>query len=105
MKSGTAASGKISKFERVPFLQRVMRVCANSTGAYGALRVDWEPSPIGLNVDGGDMTLKDVQTYLEFYRDQVEAHAGVVMEIPSTGMRARQRSFDEDLVPTSSPLP
>ena len=96
-KSGTAVSGKISKFERVPFLQRVTRVCANSTGAYGALRVDWEPSPIDLTGDGIDMTLKDVQPYLEFYR-------GIAMEIPNTGMRARRRSLDEDQVLSSSLL-
>ena len=103
-KSGMAASGKISKFQRVPFLQRVTRVCANSTGAYGALRVDWEPSPIDLTCDGIDMTLKDVQPYLEFYRGEVEPQAGIAMEIPSTGMRAQRRSFDEDQVLSSSLL-
>jgi hypothetical protein len=104
IKSGTAASGKISKFERIPFLQRVTRVCANSTGAYGALRVDWEPRPIDLTGDGVDMTLKDVQPYLEFYRGEVEAHADVAMEIPGTGRKARRRSFDGDQVLASSLL-
>ena len=104
IKSGTAASGKISKFERVPFLQRVTRVCANSTGAYGALRVDWEPSPIDLIGDGIEMTLKDVQPYLEFYRDEVEAHVDGGLDFPSTGMRARLRSLGEDQVLTSSLL-
>ena len=33
-------AGKAFKFQRVPFLQRVVRVCANSTGAFAALRVD-----------------------------------------------------------------
>ena len=97
VKSGTTASGKISKFERVPFLQRVTRVCANSTGAYGALRVDWEPSPIDLIGDGIEMTLKDVQPYLEFYRGDVEAQADIATEIPNTGMRARRRSLDDDI--------
>lgn len=36
-------SGKTFKFQRVPYLQRVTQVCANSTGAYGALRVDYRP--------------------------------------------------------------
>lgn len=98
-KSGTTVSGKTSKFERVPFLQRVTRVCANSTGAYGALRVDWKPSAIDVIGDGIDMTLKDVQPYLEFYRGEVEAQAD---EIPSTGMRARRQSLDEDKVLSSS---
>ena len=103
-KSGTTASGKISKFERVPFLQRVTRVCANSTGAYGALRVDWKPSAIDVTSDGIDMTLKDVQPYLEFYRCEVEAQADVVMEIPSTEIRARRQSLDAEQVLSSSLL-
>ena len=102
-KSGMASSGKISKFQRVPFLQRVTRVCANSTGAYGALRVDWEPSPIDLTGDG-IMTLKDVQPYLEFYRGEVGTQADIAMEIPSTGMTARRRSLDEDQLLSSSLL-
>ena len=102
-KSGTTASGKISRFERVPFLQRVTRVCANSTGAYGALRVDWKPSAIDVTGDGIDMTLKDVQPYLEFFRGEVVAQVGVAMEIPSTGMKARRQSLNEDHV-LSSPL-
>ncbi|KXN90352.1 BTB/POZ domain-containing protein 1 [Leucoagaricus sp. SymC.cos] len=35
-----ASSQKAFKFQRVPFLQRVVRVCANSSGAFGALRVE-----------------------------------------------------------------
>ena len=103
-KSGTTTSGKTSKFERVPFLQRVTRVCANSTGAYGALRVDWKPSTIDVPGDGIDMTLKDIQPYLEFYRGEVEAQADVAMEVPSTGMRARRQVLDEDRVLSSSLL-
>ena len=39
--AGNAASvAKAFKFQRVPYLQRVVRVYANSAGAYGALRVD-----------------------------------------------------------------
>ena len=96
-KSGTTASGKISKFERVPFLQRVTRVCANSTGAYGALRVDWEPSPIDVTGDGIDMTLKDVQPYLEFYRDDVEAEADIGTEIHSMGMLLHDDDIEDDM--------
>ena len=103
-KSGTTTSGKTSKFERVPFLQRVTRVCANSTGAYGALRVDWKPSAIDVPGDGIDMTLKDIQPYLEFYRGEVEAQADVAMEVPSTEMRDRRQPLDEDRVLSSSLL-
>ncbi|KIY50975.1 hypothetical protein FISHEDRAFT_38071 [Fistulina hepatica ATCC 64428] len=35
-----------SKGQRIPYLQRVIRVCASSTGALGAVRVDSSPLPI-----------------------------------------------------------
>ena len=41
--SGTGAgssAGKAFKFQRIPYLQRVVRVYANSAGAYAVLRVD-----------------------------------------------------------------
>ena len=97
-KSGTAASGKASKFERVPFLQRVTRVCANSTGAYGALRVDWEPRAIDVVGSEVDMSLKDVQPYLQFYRGEVESQRGIDTEIPGMGMKARRPSFNRDQI-------
>ena len=91
-KSGT--TGKVSKFERVPFLQRVTRVCASSTGAYGALRVDWEPNGIDLTGDGIVMTLKNLQPYLEFYRDEGKARA----DIASKSTRTHRQSLDEDQI-------
>jgi inhibitor of Bruton tyrosine kinase len=33
-------AGKAFKFQRIPYLQRIIRVCANSTGALGALKVE-----------------------------------------------------------------
>ncbi|KAL0581915.1 hypothetical protein V5O48_000145 [Marasmius crinis-equi] len=32
--------GRSNKFSRIPFLQRVVSVCASSTGAFGAIRID-----------------------------------------------------------------
>ena len=63
----------------------------------GVLRVDWEPKPINVTGDGIDMTVKDLQPYLEFYPGEVEAQADVAMEIPGTGMRAGQQSLDDDM--------
>ncbi|KAJ7461488.1 hypothetical protein FB451DRAFT_1404722 [Mycena latifolia] len=59
-----AAAGKTFKFQRVPCIQRVTQVCANSTGAFGALRVDFRPEPI--RVEGNSMAedLAAVQPYL-----------------------------------------
>lgn len=44
-KSGQSSTAKMFKFQRVPYLQRVIGVCANNTGAFGALRVDYHPPP------------------------------------------------------------
>ncbi|KIY64568.1 hypothetical protein CYLTODRAFT_401654 [Cylindrobasidium torrendii FP15055 ss-10] len=45
-KGGVA--GKALKYQVVPNIQRVVSICANSTGAFGALRVDFNPPPIVL---------------------------------------------------------
>ncbi|KAF8839385.1 hypothetical protein BDN67DRAFT_905719 [Paxillus ammoniavirescens] len=42
----TSAGSKAHKFQRVTHIQRAIAVCANSTGAFGALRVDYKPPPI-----------------------------------------------------------
>lgn len=45
------------KFQRIPYLQRVFRVCANSTGSFGALRADAKLDliPIQLNTLSVDL--------------------------------------------------
>ncbi|KIR59891.1 hypothetical protein I314_04326 [Cryptococcus bacillisporus CA1873] len=43
-KSGT---GQL-KFRRIPYLQRVIKVATNESGAFGAIRVDARPTPIKL---------------------------------------------------------
>ncbi|KAF9483060.1 hypothetical protein BDN70DRAFT_874303 [Pholiota conissans] len=67
-RNAKSASAKAFKFERVPFLQRVIQVCANSTGAFGALRVDYQPKPIDVIGNSLARDMKFVQPYLEFYR-------------------------------------
>lgn len=42
----TSGSNRSFKFQRVPHIQRVVAVCANSTGSFGALRVEYKPPPI-----------------------------------------------------------
>ncbi|KAJ8457714.1 hypothetical protein ONZ45_g18206 [Pleurotus djamor] len=49
------------KFQRVPFLQRVVRVCANSTGAFGALKVGFQPTKI---IVKGNVMQSDVRSIL-----------------------------------------
>ena len=66
------ASAKAFKFEQVPFLQRVTHVCANSTGAFGALKVDFRPKPIAVTGNTIAQDLKRIQPYLQFYREEPE---------------------------------
>ncbi|KAF4611303.1 hypothetical protein D9613_007260 [Agrocybe pediades] len=63
------ASAKAFKFERVPFLQRITQVCANSTGAFGALKVNYTPRSIQVTGNSIAQDLKTVQPYLRFYRE------------------------------------
>ncbi|KIJ65354.1 hypothetical protein HYDPIDRAFT_181161 [Hydnomerulius pinastri MD-312] len=47
LKGSTTSGGtKAFKFQRVAHIQRAVAVCANSTGAFGALRVEYKPPPI-----------------------------------------------------------
>ncbi|KAF8959590.1 hypothetical protein BDZ97DRAFT_1666960 [Flammula alnicola] len=69
-RNAKSASGKAFKFERIPLLQRVTQVCANSTGAFGALRIDYHPKPMEITGNTIAQDLKTVQPYLEFYRDK-----------------------------------
>ncbi|ESK92025.1 btb domain and ankyrin repeat protein [Moniliophthora roreri MCA 2997] len=57
---GSGGGGKSNKFSRVPFLQRVVSVCASSTGAFGAIRIDAEVPEI-LSSDAHAQTRKDGQ--------------------------------------------
>ncbi|KAJ3888511.1 hypothetical protein GG344DRAFT_53490 [Lentinula edodes] len=44
--SKSSSGGGKTKFVRIPYLQRIVGVCASSTGAFGALRVDADIRPI-----------------------------------------------------------
>ncbi|KAK0206059.1 hypothetical protein DFS33DRAFT_1312033 [Desarmillaria ectypa] len=47
--TGSQGTGKIFKYQLVPYIQRVVGVCANSSGAFGAMRVDHKPDSIQLH--------------------------------------------------------
>ncbi|KAF5390605.1 hypothetical protein D9757_002585 [Collybiopsis confluens] len=49
----SSGGAKSQRFSRVPYLQRVVGVCASSSGAFGALRVDAEVKPIAWPVAEG----------------------------------------------------
>ncbi len=62
-----SSSNKAFKYERISFLQRITRVCTNSTGALAALRVDHRPNPIEVIGNTIAQDLKTVQPYSHFY--------------------------------------
>ncbi|KAG5636401.1 hypothetical protein H0H81_008175 [Sphagnurus paluster] len=65
LKSGqTSGSGKAFKFQRLSALQRVTQVCANATGAFGALRVEYQLKPIGVCGNTFSQDLAAIQPYL-----------------------------------------
>ncbi|KAJ6490578.1 hypothetical protein C8R47DRAFT_1319740 [Mycena vitilis] len=63
-KGNSTASNKTFKFQRVPFIQRVTQVCANTTGAFGALRVDFKPEPIRIEGHPLPEDLATLQPYI-----------------------------------------
>ncbi|KZT68694.1 hypothetical protein DAEQUDRAFT_757422 [Daedalea quercina L-15889] len=71
--AGTGGAVKTHKFAQMPYLQRVVRVCANVTGAYGALRVDFVPPPIRTAGRLVAQDIADVQPWLRFEGTAQEA--------------------------------
>lgn len=65
LKSGQG-NAKAFKFQRIPYLQRVVRVAANSTGAFGALRLDCLPKPVVITGNSLAQDLAQIQPYLRF---------------------------------------
>lgn len=67
-----AGSGQL-KFKRIPYLQRIIKVAANESGAFAAIRVDARPTPIQLkgNVLEEDMFL--LQPHFRRFESQMTA--------------------------------
>lgn len=63
-KGGPGSGAKAFKFHRIPYIQRAVAVCANSTGAFGALRVDFKPPPIHINAHSFSCDITEIQPYL-----------------------------------------
>ncbi|KAH9930197.1 uncharacterized protein B0H18DRAFT_1083842 [Fomitopsis serialis] len=73
---GAGGAVKTHKFAQMPYLQRVVRVCANVTGAYGALRVDYVPPPVKLAGRLVAQDMAEVQPWLTFEPPVQEASIG-----------------------------
>ncbi|KAG8811719.1 hypothetical protein FRC17_002346 [Serendipita sp. 399] len=66
------------KFQRINNLQRVIRVCANSTGSFAALRLDATPRPLSLEPKSfmGELAkLMPFKCYLSQYATKVLSNA------------------------------
>ncbi|KAG1752473.1 uncharacterized protein EDB91DRAFT_1292879 [Suillus paluster] len=63
-KGGQGTGAKAFKFQRIPYMQRAVAVCANSTGAFGALRVDFKPPPIHITTHSFSSDIAKIQPYL-----------------------------------------
>lgn len=63
-KGGQGSVAKAFKFQRIPYIQRAVAVCANTTGAFGALRVDFKPSPIHITARPFSCDITEIQPYL-----------------------------------------
>ncbi|OCH89259.1 hypothetical protein OBBRIDRAFT_842555 [Obba rivulosa] len=64
-RSAKAQGAKAFRFQRVPYVQRVVRVCANATGALGALRVEHVPEPVRVV---GNLIQQDLAAIQPFVR-------------------------------------
>ena len=101
------------KFHRVPFLQRVVRVSTNSTGAFGALRMDVRPVPINLE---GNSLAEDLAAIRPFLTSIENDKEDVVVKVaaepqpsppmsgssailpPTTGSSAENDDENEDII-------
>ncbi|KAJ6490484.1 hypothetical protein DFH09DRAFT_374031 [Mycena vulgaris] len=93
----TKAAGKAFKFQRVPGIQRVTQVCANSTGAFGALRVDFRPVPIRVEGNALAEDLAGVQPYLAAPpKGHLKDEAAGVPEVPRWAKYVGDEGDDAD---------
>ncbi|BEI83868.1 hypothetical protein CcaverHIS002_0404720 [Cutaneotrichosporon cavernicola] len=67
-----AGSGAL-KFRRIPYLQRIIKVAANETGGFAAIRVDARPSAIALKGKTLEEDLFSLQPHVRRYENQMTA--------------------------------
>lgn len=67
-----AGSGGL-KFKHIPYLQRVVKVATNESGAFAAIRVDAKPTPIALRGPTLEDDLGMLQPHIQRYEHQFTA--------------------------------
>lgn len=72
LKAGQGSSQKTFKFQRIPYIQRVTKVCANATGAFAALRMDRMPEEVQVVGNCLSQDLATVQPYLHLKWDSAK---------------------------------
>nr|VWO99799.1 FAD-dependent monooxygenase DEP2 (EC (Depudecin biosynthesis cluster protein 2) [Ganoderma boninense] len=88
LKAGQGSSGKAFKFQRVPYIQRITQVCANATGAFAALRSDWESEEVQVVGNQLSQDLAAVQPVSKLIPDQhsmatsLGASSGASLDLP-----------------------
>lgn len=84
---GMKGGGKNFKFQRVPYLQRITHVTANSTGAFGARRIDFRPKAIQLE---GNTLAQDLASMEPFQAEKQFSGK------PANPIRTRAEGDDEE---------
>ncbi|KAF7985816.1 hypothetical protein HWV62_474 [Athelia sp. TMB] len=87
------AGAKTFKFQRIPYLQRVVAVCANSTGAFGALRVDYEVEKPAVEPESAGLGMQNVQSFLRLEERGRETDIILDSPVPT----ALQDAEDDDV--------
>ncbi|KAL4061807.1 hypothetical protein J3A83DRAFT_4180677 [Scleroderma citrinum] len=65
LKANTAVGGSKSfRFQRIAHIQRAVAVCTNTTGAFGALRVDYKPPPIHIVGNSMEADMAAITPYI-----------------------------------------
>lgn len=97
-----AGSGQL-KFRRIPYLQRVIKVAANESGAFAAIRVDARPTPIALKGKTLVDDMFSLQPHIQRFENQMseedfERHVTSATRVPAEEEEADSNSVARDTV-------
>ncbi|OSX64580.1 hypothetical protein POSPLADRAFT_1073959 [Postia placenta MAD-698-R-SB12] len=90
-KAGQGAGTRALKFQQVPYIQRAVRVYANATGSYAALRVEHRPPPIKV---AGHTLAQDMAEVQPYMRHRTREAAGP--EVNGTGDHGKPPEVSSD---------
>jgi hypothetical protein len=82
------------KFQRVLYLQRVVRVCVNSTGAYAALRIDANIEPIAITGNDMGADLANVRPWIIPVKKTNQSERWMRVVVNEEGATAEDQELD-----------